>query len=159
MRAYWTSSELQRRTTSLLAALVLCLTLGCPAFVSRYDETSYEHFTQLKAFHQKFIEDFTATEGSVWNENAYGLTRSQGDLLFRQAIEYAKGKKDATRVNAFNLLFTQFKDDCSQIERHAADGEAGLPPSVAAAASGMIERNYDYAIRGEFSRLGAPGGR
>jgi arylamine N-acetyltransferase len=110
-----------------------------------------ERFTQLKAFHLKFIEDFTARNGETWNADAYRRSRDQGELLFRQAIEYTKVWGDSTREKVLDILHEQFKITCELIERDVAAGKGGVPPDVAKLAGDIIARNYDYAIRGEFS--------
>ena len=141
---------------------VVCLSLlilvGCGRlFTDHFDLRSYEHFTSLKAYHLSFIDDFTEGEGKVWNEESFQAAKGAGDLRFQEALEYVKGKdsKDNLRANAVTYLFTQFQADCDLLIKQAADGDHFFKKVVAEELKAEIEQQYNYAIKGELSRVGA----
>jgi hypothetical protein len=124
---------------------------GCLHFVSHYDSVSYEHLTSLKAFHIKFIDDFTRGEGRTWDRGLFERKRDEGELRFREALEYEKGKstRDETREEAFTILYDEFKDNCDMLE----DMGDLYSEAFAAELKGELETNYGLAIRGEKIRI------
>jgi hypothetical protein len=124
--------------------------LGCGVFVSPYDARSYEYLTQLKAYHLKFIDDFTAGAGKSWNAQAVSQACDAGDLKFKEALEYEKGKPspDQSRLNAFTILHEELQDNCRELM------EKGRLFSQAYSAEkrAEIEQNYNLAIKGETAR-------
>ena len=90
----------------VLATALVTVTIGmmgCMAFVSHYDAGSYQNFTSLKAFHVKFIDDFTEVDNKKWDDKLLDQKCDEGDLRFREAQEYVQGKKrkDDTRVDTW----------------------------------------------------------
>src|SRR5512139_3170202 len=78
------------RSSPTLAASAALLLLACGGvFVDHFNATSYQHFTDLKAFHLMFIEDFTRAPNKAWDTVAFAAKEDEGELLFRQAKEYA----------------------------------------------------------------------
>ena len=144
-----------RSPAQVLAGAVVLLVLACGSvFVDHYSAASYQHFTDLKAFHLMFIEDFTAGEGKTWDEAAYTARRDEGELLFRQATEYARGRGgDTLRVHAFNILHGRFTAHCEYLESGAKQGRPFFPEILARKLVPILTQNYDYAIRGEFARV------
>jgi hypothetical protein len=133
------------------AFLLLLATPGCSLFPAKYDETTIEMMTRMKAFHLKFIDDFmVGTQRSKIEVNA---ACDQGDLRFRETIEYAKAISggDTTRQNALEILQGQLQDNCKQLLQDAAPVSAGFAREMRA----EVNDNYDSAIRGERARSGA----
>lgn len=128
---------------------------GCSLFTSHYDAFRLQNYTSLKAYHVKFIEDNTASEGRVWSEDAVLKKCDSGYLKFSEAYEYAlsKDKKDMTGSNTVKYLNEQFADNCEMLlkrkklfSRAFVYGEDGMLVE--------IKQQYDYAISGEESRVG-----
>jgi hypothetical protein len=144
-----------RRLAPALAGAAVLLALACGGvFVDHFNATSYQHFTDLKAFHLMFIEDFTAHEGKTWDEAAYAARRAEGELMFRQAIEYARGRRgDTLRMHAFNILYGRFTAHCEYLDEGAKQGEPFFSEVLARKLTPVLTQNYDYAIRGEFARV------
>lgn len=144
---------IRRIRPSGLLALAICVGIlgGCLHFVSHYDSVSYEHLTSLKAFHLKFIDDFTRGEGKQWDDDVFERKRDEGELRFREALEYEKGKakRDMTREEAFTILYDEFKDNCDMLE----DMGSFYSEAFAAELKGELETNYGLAIRGEKIRI------
>lgn len=142
----------------VLLSLFIFVLGGCAAFTSHYDAVSYEHFTALKAFHLKFIDDFTFEENKQWDDEKFKRKRDEGELRFREALEYEKEKKkeDPLREKAFNILYEEFKANCDFLEKRAGEGKAFFSPAFADELKDVLETNYGYAIEGEVSRMGAP---
>lgn len=140
------------RPTAVILALTL-IVVGCSAFVSHYDAVSYQYFTELKAFHLQFIDDFTEADGRAFDEAQLASAHDAGNLRFREAIEYAKGRSsDASRISAIENLQQQFESDCSSLH----DKKALFKKAFAEQLSEEVATNYDYAIAGEYSRVGNP---
>ena len=144
--------KLSIKLNSHLLAILLLLN-GCTLFVSHYSATSYEYFTKLKAFHLKFLDDYTEGEGKSWSEKNLQKTFDQGDLKFKEALEFARGKikKDTTRVKAFIILYEEFKANCSFLKKKKRFFKKAFVKEIRY----EIEKNYNYAIKGEFSRVGS----
>lgn len=137
----------------LAIVLTTLILSGCALFVSHYDAAAYQYFTSLKAYHIKFIDDYTVGEGKIWNEANVKSACDTGELRFREATEYAIGKKDASRVNAIGYLHNVFKLNCdlslSKLKKLFGD-------AYATEQKNEVTKNYDWAISGELSRVGAP---
>ncbi len=141
------------RTTALSASLLMAMLLpGCALFVSHYDAGAYQQFTALKAFHMKFLEDFKAAESRTFSEVMANEACDTGDLKFREAREYASGKKDETRVRAVEYLSNVFIRNCRLLLREKKLFGATYSTEQTA----ELEKNYDLAIAGEVARVGAP---
>ncbi|MEE9523817.1 MAG: hypothetical protein V3V59_03590 [Thermodesulfovibrionales bacterium] len=141
----------------VLLSLILLSTLllsSCNLFVSPYDPLSYEHLTSLKAFHLKFIDDFTKAEGKEWNDDLMKEQCDNGDLRFREALEYEKEKKrkDKNRENAIRILHEEFSDNCKLLK----DKKGFFGTGFAAELKNELEANYGYAIEGEVARMNGP---
>lgn len=157
------------RIASSLALFCLMLMLsGCAWFVTHYDAGAYQNFTNLKAFHVKFIEDSVidpkASEVSIRQKlNEIKVECNKGELKFREAREYALGKQDNTRVDAISYLYNDFANRCGKlsgaIDENNNVNSDGLKPFskiVAKELIPVVEMNYDLAIKGEFVRIGGP---
>jgi len=131
----------------LVAAVSLIASASCIHFVSHYDSVSYEHMTSLKAFHLKFIDDFTEGDGKLWDHEGFLRKRDEGELRFREAVEYEKGKdkRDKTREEAFSILYEEFRDNCELLE----DKGDLYSKAFADELKLELEANYCLAIRGE----------
>lgn len=134
------------------ATLFACIALlaACGLFPAKYDATTVELMTRMKAYHLKFVDDFmTATPRPVDDVKA---ACNEGDLRFRETIEYARAISggDQTRENALNILKGQFEDDCNRLMTDQAPS-----PGFVAEIRAEIAQNYDVAIAGERSRPGA----
>jgi hypothetical protein len=123
---------------------------GCALFVSHYDAGAYQQFTSLKAFHLKLLEDNKETDGKSFDETKMKNACDAGELKFLEATEYAAGKKDETRVKALNYLHNVFSNDCK------LGGKKLFGAKYVDEQAGEIKKNYDLAIQGEASRVGAP---
>lgn len=127
---------------------------GCALFTSHYDATRHENFTKLKAVHVKLFEDWSEGSEKVWNADEVKAYCDQGDLMFREAYEYAKSKdnNDKTGQRAVKILWDEFTDNCKlslkKKKLFSKTFKDELLPE--------IEKNYDYAISGELSRVNAP---
>jgi len=132
--------------------LVLC---SCTLFTSHYDAFRHKNYTNLKAYHLKFIEDNTEDEGNVWNENDIIEKCDIGELKFREAYEYAlsKDKKDFTGSKAIKYLNEEFSENCKMLLKRKklfnnsfVKGEYGILSE--------IKKQYGFAIAGEEYRVG-----
>lgn len=139
-----------------LVTLIGCILLlnGCALFTSHYDATRHENFTKLKAVHVKFFDDWTEGSEKKWNEDEVASYCDNGDLSFREAFEFAKSKdnNDKTGQRAVKTLWEEFKENCklslSKKKLFSKTFKENLLPE--------IEKNYDYAIAGELTRVNAP---
>lgn len=120
--------------------------------VNTFDQGYYEKLTELKAFHVKFIDDFTDKEGRVFTEAELAKYEQQGDLKFRETLEYASPIGDELRLNSLQIVWDDFIRHVGELR---AD-QALTPPVMAEERKGVVGDNYDEAIRGELSRNGAP---
>ena len=144
-----------RRIKARVFALVVVSLLslqGCGIFVSHYDAGAYQYFTTLKAYHLKFLDDFVAGPGKSFDLAKIKSTCDVGDLKFREARAYAEGKDDKTRVDAVRLLNNVFQRDCDLLVKEKRLFGTGFAKQEAAEAT----TNYDFAIKGEASRVNAP---
>lgn len=125
---------------------------GCALFTTHYDALRHQNFTQLKAFHVKFLEDWTDGSEKTWSAAAVSEACDKGDLKFREASEYAKSKdnKDGTGARAVSIIWSEFKDNC----KLAMSKKISKPASKELV--GEISKNYQFAIDGELSRVGSP---
>lgn len=142
-----------RRLTCLsrfAAALWLSALAGCAAFTSHYDATAYQHFTSLKAFHLKMLEDHATGNGQAFDEAKLVSTCDGGDLRFREAHEHALGKGDGLRVQALTVLHSTFKENCNLGKRQKRLFGAVYLSEI----KPMLVKNYDLAIAGELARVG-----
>ena len=137
--------------------VVLCgilLLSGCALFISHYDATRHENFTKLKAVHVKFFENWTEGSGKIWNESEVASYCDKGDLSFREAFEFAKSKdyNDKTGQRAVKILWEEFGENC----KLSLDKKKLFSSTFKDSLLPEINKNYDYAIAGEFSRVNAP---
>jgi len=140
--------------SALLASLCLTLVLqGCALFVSHYDAGAYQNFTSLKAFHLKVIDDNTAASGKTFDEAKARTTCDAGDLKFREALEYAGGKQDPTRVRAITYLHNTFQRDCELL---TVSPKKPFSAAYSREQTLELKTNYDLAVAGESARVGAP---
>lgn len=144
-----------RNRIHLLSLIGFVLLLdGCALFTSHYDATRHENFTKLKAVHVKFFDDWTEGSEKTWKENEVASYCDNGDLSFREAFEFAKSKdnNDKTGQRAVKILWEEFKENCKFSLRKkklfSKTFKENLLPE--------IEKNYDYAIAGELTRVNAP---
>lgn len=130
----------------------MCLSAlaGCAAFTSHYDATAYQHFTSLKAFHLKMLEDHAAGNGQTFEQAKLVSTCDSGDLRFREAHEHALGKGDRLRVGALATLHNTFKENCALGQRQKRPFGAVYLSEIRP----MLVQNYDLAIAGELARVG-----
>jgi hypothetical protein len=141
-----------RIRTPVSTVCILLLT-GCALFTSHYDATRHENFTGLKAIHVKFFSNWTEGSGKTWKENEVAAYCDQGDLRFREAFEFAKSKDndDKTGQRAVKILWQEFNDNCQL----SLDKKELFSRIFTDELLPEIETNYDYAIAGELSRVGA----
>ncbi|MEW5951074.1 MAG: hypothetical protein AB1637_04205 [Elusimicrobiota bacterium] len=140
-----------RKLYFYILAIVLFNFFGCLGSISYYDSKSFENFVNLKAFHLKFIDDFTYSENKQWDESKLIQKCDTGDLKFREALEYEneKLKKDINREKAIKKLYEQFIDDCDTLKKRAKF----FSVEVSSDLRKEISDNYTYAIKGETGRL------
>lgn len=136
----------------LILFCALLLLNGCAFFVSHYDAGAYQNFTNLKAFHIKFLEDNTVAPGNTFDEAKVKATCDTGDLKFREATEYAAGRDDDSRVRAIRYLYNVFENNC----RMALTEKRLFSAYFSKEERELVKSNYDFAIRGENARVGAP---
>jgi len=134
----------------LVLLLVAATLQGCALFVSHYDAGAYQQFTSLKAFHLKLLEDNKEADGKSFDEAKMKNACDAGQLKFLEATEYAAGKKDETRVKAINYLHNAFSKDCELGKKKFFSAD------YVDQQAGQLKTNYDLAIQGETSRVGAP---
>jgi len=136
-----------------LIIALLFFSYGCGLFLSPYSVVSYNNFTNLKAFHLKFIDDFTNAPDKIYNQNKIDEMYNFGDLRFREALEYEKQREsDETRINAFEILYEQFEADY----KHLINKQKLYSNAFAEELKGELEKNYNLAIKGELSRRNTP---
>jgi len=123
---------------------------GCTLFASHYDAGAYQNFTSLKAYHVKFLEDYRQEEGKQFDETKLRASCDSGELRFREATEYAKGRGDELRIRAIGYAHNVFKNDC----RQALDHKKLLGATYVDENLPQVKQNYDWAIAGELSRVG-----
>jgi len=145
------------RFVEIIRSYIFTILIGffissCALFVTHYDATAYQYFTSLKAYHLKFLDDFTANDNKIWDETALNNACDTGELRFREAIEYATGKKDESRVHAFEYLHNAFKSQCQLSIRT----KKLFSKTYVEEQKKDVAANYDWAISGEVSRVGAP---
>lgn len=138
-----------QRGVALLALSTVILLGGCRWFVSHYDATAYENFTNLKAFHLKFFDDYgVADQGKTFDGAKIRATCDTGELRFREAKTYADGKGDQSRARAVDILHKVFRRDCDlaiRAKRLTEEYVKEQKPQVA--------KNYDLAVAGESDRV------
>lgn len=137
---------MKKMICSLLSLVFLS---GC-IILSNYSATSYEHLTQLKAYHIKFIDDFTTEHPCPVDDLKILAIANEGDLKFREAKEYAAGMNDDSRVFSIKVLYDAFKDDIKWLRRGKTFHKKYSQQLMA-----VRESSYDQAIRGEMAREGA----
>ncbi|OGV70663.1 MAG: hypothetical protein A2283_11605 [Lentisphaerae bacterium RIFOXYA12_FULL_48_11] len=131
-------------TISCATLLAGCITL------SNYSATSYEHLTQLKAYHIKFIDDFTSELSQSIDKLNIQAAASAGDLKFREAEEYADGMKDGSRTFNIKVLHGTFNDDVEWLRK----GQT-FRKTYAEELKMIRKSSYDQAIKGEKIRAGS----
>ena len=106
----------------------------------------------------KFIDDYTFTEQKQWDNEKLMLVCDVGDLKFREALEFEIGRKerDSLRENAFNFLYVEFKENCEFLENRATKNKFFFSKTYSKELKTEVEENYNFAIAGELSRVGAP---
>ncbi|MBU1565012.1 MAG: hypothetical protein KJ630_05205 [Proteobacteria bacterium] len=134
----------------LALSIVVLLLSGCVA-LSNYSAASYEHLTQLKAFHLKFINDFTTEISQKADINKVAQAESTGDLKFREAEAYAQGMNDESRTYNIQVLRSMFIENVSWLKNGETFGK-----SYAEQQEKILTLAYDQAIKGEKYRKGAP---
>lgn len=142
---------LRKHNKYLTSFIFLFLLNGCGLFNSHYDATRHENFTKLKAYHFKFINDYTVGSVNKWKMSDVKRICDLGDLKFSEALIYAKSKdeSDGSGAKAVSILKEQFKEDCSfSFKRKKLFGKAWADEQLK-----EIGINYDYAIAGELSRV------
>jgi hypothetical protein len=138
-----------KRFSTLGIAIAFLFIAGCSSlFVSHYDAGTYEKITSLKAYHLKFLDDCSAG----WDEARVKQSCDSGDLKFREAREYALGRNDQSRVKAIKYLSDEFKEECDL----ALSSKKPFSKAYLEEQRPMVEKNYNYAIQGELSRVGNP---
>jgi hypothetical protein len=126
---------------------------SCGLFLSPFSPYSYSNMTDLKVLHTKFIESFTKGDNAEYNKEKIDDFYNTVDIKFREAIEYEKQvTNDKTRLNAFGILYDQFKADYKQL----IDSGELFSKAFSDELLGEVEKNYDLAIKGELSRRNAP---
>ncbi len=136
---------------ALLLILASFTVAGCSLFVSHYDASAYQYFTSLKAYHLMFLDDFTVGDDKTWNETAVKSACNTGELKFREATAYAAGKNDQSRVHAFDYLHNVFKNEC----KLSLSSKKLFGKYFSQQEEQQVGQNYDWAIKGELSRVGA----
>jgi len=135
--------------SKILAISFATFLSGCIT-LSNYSATSYEHLTQLKAYHVKFIDDFTFELSQPIDSLKVQVAASAGDLKFREAEEYADGMKDGSRTFNIKVLHGAFNDDVKWL------GKGQNFRKTYAEELKMIRKSsYDQAIKGEKIRAGS----
>ena len=133
--------------------VILTFLYSCGLFLSPFNVVSYENFTSLKAFHLKFIDDFTDGPNKTFDQNQIDDMYNIGDLKFREALEYERQKtEDRNRIVAFEILYEQFQAD----HKFLIDKQSLYSKVFAQEYRGEVETNYNLAIKGELSRRNAP---
>lgn len=140
-----------KKSSSYVLMVMFFIFSGCLGSISYYDSKSFENFVNLKAFHLKFIDDFTYSEYKQWDENILVQKCDAGDLKFREALEYetSKPNKDINREKAIKNLYEQFIDDCNKLKKT----KKFFPDEVSLILKKEVSDNYTYAIKGETVRL------
>lgn len=141
-----------RRIGHMLLILLALTMGGCALFTSHYDAAAYQNFTNLKAFHIKFIEDHTAQADAVFNEGKLTAACDAGELKFREANEYATGKGDNSRIRALSYVHNVFTDNCKLAKKQKKLFSELYTTELLVG----LKRNYDLAIAGELERVGSP---
>lgn len=131
--------------------LLFLLLSGCSLFTSHYDAKRHENFTKLKAIHMKFIDDWTIGSDKQWHKNDVRQYCDRNDLSFREAFEFAKSKDntDKTGQRAVKILWSEFTANCKMSLKKKTLFSLTFTKLLLA----EIEKNYDYAIAGELSRV------
>ena len=130
---------------------MLVILNGCALFASHNDATRHVNFTKLKAIHVRLFNDWSDGSGEVWNEEKVASYCDKGDLSFKEAFEIAKSNdnNDKAGQKSVKILWDEFKENCkfslSKKKLFSKTFKDNLLPE--------IERNYDYAIAGELSRV------
>ena len=145
---------MKRKTYIFILVLLGIILNGCTLFTSHYDATRHENFTKLKAVHVKLFDNWSEGSNKTWVRNEVLTYCDKGDLSFREAFEYAKSKdnKDKTGQKAVKILWNEFSSNCElslkKQKLFSTVVQEELLPE--------IEKNYDYAIAGELTRVNAP---
>jgi len=102
----------------------------------------------------KLLEDWAKGSGNSWSENRVESYCDKGDLRFREAFEFAKSKDsaDASAQKAVNILWNEFGANCALLLKRKRLFSKVFVQEILP----EIEKNYDYAIAGELSRVNAP---
>jgi len=120
---------------------------------SPYSAVVYQQLTELKAFHLKFIEVFTADSVKTYSREKVQESFDAGDLKFVEAFAYEKHRSnDRNRITAFEILHEQFKADADFLFSKASL----FGKTFADELKKEVEKNYDLAIKGELKRRDSP---
>jgi len=141
------------RSFIFVPLMLMLLLNGCVLFTSHYDATRHENFTKLKAMHFKLFDDWSVGSDKTWVESEVSAYCDRGDLSFREAFEYAKSKDDSDKTGqeAVEILWEEFTANCEfSLKKRKLFSQAFLKELTP-----EIELNYNYAIAGELSRVGA----
>lgn len=136
----------------ILFSLIAILSLqGCALFTSHYDAKRHENFTKLKAIHMKFFDDWTTGSSKKWNYDKVSRYCDNSDLSFREAFEFAKSKDDTDKTgqHAVKILWQEFNANCTLSLKKKKLFSLVFKEQLLT----EIEKNYQYAIAGELSRV------
>ena len=120
--------------------------------VATYNQGHYENLTKLKAYHSKFLDDFTVSPQNKFSTARLNEYREEGDLKFREAEEYAEPIGDENRLKGLAIVRDLYSTHVGDV---SSDG-ALMSPTFAEQRKEVTEANYSAAIKGELSRMGAP---
>lgn len=133
-----------RRFTTLIGLALAASLSGCIT-LSNYSATCYEQLTQLKAYHLKFVDDFTTETPTPVDKGRVETQASAGHLKFREAEEYAAGMKDQSRTINIEALHALFTGDVALLE----EGKTFSKKYAEERKDKQLVPSYDRAIEGE----------
>jgi hypothetical protein len=142
------------KRNSLALLVIVLIHAGCGLITSHYDVIRLQNFTTLKAYHVKFIEDYTEGSGRLWVAAEVSAICDEGNLRFREALVYARSrdKNDKTGERAVTYLHNEFKDNCKFLLERESLFSGGFAKELLE----ELNKHYCWAISGELERVGAP---